>query len=424
MKRGTRSLLWSLLLLACLLLPMTARAEGALKGLDESQYKTSELAAVSANVYTGKTTADLNLRKEMKLEKTNILQVIPKGKVVVILSREKDNWYQVQYKDAKGYVKGGYLIDNPDVREATSNLRVRSAMDTSANNVVVTIPKGGKVEVIESKEKGWLYVCYQGKFGYASGSYLKGGESAKTIDLKNVRFDDRIMYYDGEYHKLPVVKNLPAGVKVTYSSTATHKNLGEYKVKATFSAKNGKDKLKNAGAKTAKLIITVQKNGLYKTSSLKVRVTKVSLKGEGTVKVVAPASKKVKTVKIPATVKIGGVKFGVTEIGRRAFYECKKLKEAKVGKQVKTIGKSAFAQCPKLTSVTLGSSVKTLDARVFKGDKKLAKITIKSEKLKKVGKNVFRGISPKAVIKVPKKKLKKYRKLLAGKGQGAGVVIQ
>lgn len=109
-----------------------------------------------------------------------------------------------------------------------------------------------------------------------------------------------------------------------------------------------------------------------------------------------------KTVKVPASVTVNGVKARVTAIGKNAFKKAKK----------------------KLTKVVIGANVTTIDKKAFAGCKKLKKITIKSKRLKSVGKKAFKGISKNAVIKVPKAKRKAYRKLLKNKGQAQSVIIR
>lgn len=99
--------------------------------------------------------------------------------------------------------------------------------------------------------------------------------------------------------------------------------------------------------------------------------------------------------KIPATVKLDGIKYNVTAISEDAFSRCKQIKYVSIGKNVISIGK-----------------------KVFYGCKKLKKITIKSTKLKKknIGRLAFKGISKKVTVKVPKKKKKTYKKWLKSKG--------
>lgn len=120
----------------------------------------------------------------------------------------------------------------------------------------------------------------------------------------------------------------------------------------------------------------------------------------GTAAIVKLNNKNEKKFTVPATVKIDGVTFKVTEISKNAFKNNKKLRQVTIGKNVTKIGANAFS-----------------------GDKSLKKITIKSKSLKKVGKNTFKGIHKNCKIKVPAKKLAGYKKLLNKKGQKASVKI-
>lgn len=178
------------------------------------------------------------------------------------------------------------------------------------------------------------------------------------------------------------------------------------------------------------------------------KVTTASIT-KGTVTYVAPTNKKKTTVTIPATVTIDGVNYKVTTIGKKAFYQCTKLKTVKIGKNVTTIGSKTFYGCSKLSSVTIGSNVTTISDKAFYkctsltkitipskvkkigkqafyGCKKLKTITIKTTKLnsKNVGSKAFKGIYAKATIKVPKSKLKSYKKLLKARGVGKKAKIK
>jgi hypothetical protein len=123
-------------------------------------------------------------------------------------------------------------------------------------------------------------------------------------------------------------------------------------------------------------------------------VTSTSEKGR-TVQYVKNASKKAKTVTIPATVKIDNLTYKVTSISNQAFKGNKSLKKVTIGKNVVSIQKNAFKGCTKLKTIIIKSVNLTSGS---------------------VGKNAFGGISAKATVSVPKKKLKLYKKLLRKKG--------
>ena len=111
----------------------------------------------------------------------------------------------------------------------------------------------------------------------------------------------------------------------------------------------------------------VKQGKIYQIGKNKYRVKSVTKKQ---VAFVGLKNKKSKSLSIPASVKIAGKKYAVTEIAAKACMNCKKLK----------------------------------------------RVTIKSKTIKKVGAKAWKGISTKVKIKVPKSKLKVYRKLLKGKG--------
>ena len=148
----------------------------------------------------------------------------------------------------------------------------------------------------------------------------------------------------------------------------------------------------------------MKKNAVYTVGNYKYKITNASTNGKGSVALTGVKSKsvgkKLKKATVAGTVKIGGTKFNVAEIGSKAFSGCKNVSSVSIGANVAKIGANAFYNC-----------------------KKLAKITISSKKLKSVGKNALKNISSKAKIKVPKNKQKAYQKLLKGKGQKKSVKI-
>ncbi|MCR5624669.1 MAG: leucine-rich repeat protein [Lachnospiraceae bacterium] len=93
------------------------------------------------------------------------------------------------------------------------------------------------------------------------------------------------------------------------------------------------------------------------------------------------------TINIPDTVIIAGATYKIVKIGKKAFKNNKNVDTLIIGKYVKQIGKQAFYGC-----------------------RKLEYIKICSKKIKSVGKNAFKGINKNAIIKA-KKSIKKKIKL-------------
>ncbi len=385
----------------------------------------------SDSVYTAVVSSEngLNLRKTMEMKNGQPsgerLIAVPNKQVVSILSREADGWYKVQYKSGSkiytGYMKGTtWLVDNTNLMAVKVGddkvLRLRDKASTDDSSKVLTkMSDGTVVEVIEKVNSNWYYVNYEGTIGYVAAKYLVKA-TGKTIDLKDVKFEDITVYFDVKEHELPKVENLPDGVKVTYSSTAKYKNIGDYTVKASFKPEKTGDKLINAEDRTASLSIKVKDGAVYKTTKLRLKVTNPNIRGKGTVMITGPVSKTETKIQIPQSIKIGGVSFSVTAIYKKAFYKNTKLKTVVIPNEVSAIGTSAFAGCKKLTKVTIGTGLTDLGKSVFNGDKKLTRITIKSQKLAKVGSKAFKNVAANVVINVPNSKVSKYKKLFSGKG--------
>ena len=104
-------------------------------------------------------------------------------------------------------------------------------------------------------------------------------------------------------------------------------------------------------------------------------------------------NKKAKSITIPATVTMDGIRYKVTAIGAKAFNGNKKLTKVTIGTNTKKINNNAFFQCRSLKMVTIKSVLLT---------KKTA------------NKKAFKGVSKKMVIKVPKKVKKVYVKIFKG----------
>ncbi len=180
--------------------------------------------------------------------------------------------------------------------------------------------------------------------------------------------------------------NVPSGDKIAETpvpsdkpSVAPNETPGETKApKATKAPQAEGTKVKSKKGDTYKVTDTSGKTP-------EVKLTK------------SAAKKKAKTVVIPKTVKIDGVKYKVTSIAKEAFAGSKNLKKVVIGAEIEKIGVKAFYNCPNLKSVTIESTGLTA---------------------KTVGTKAFAKIHKKAVVGVPKAKKAEYKKWLKKRGIG------
>ena len=191
-------------------------------------------------------------------------------------------------------------------------------------------------------------------------------------------------------------------------------------------------KLKQKTLAVGKIIKDKASNGVYKV-----------LKGGLSVEFTKPITKKA-SVKIPDTIKAGGVTCKVTgisanafksnsslktisigknvmTIGNNAFYGCKKLNKITGGNSIAKIGEKAFANCGSLSSITIAGSVRSIGKQAFYNCKKLKSIVVNTVALtdKNIGAKAFSGTYAKPTVKVPAKQLKAYQKLLRSKGMSS-----
>lgn len=116
-----------------------------------------------------------------------------------------------------------------------------------------------------------------------------------------------------------------------------------------------------------KIIKDKKTNGFYKITKLVKKNGKIT---GGNVTYLKPVNKKCKKVTIKAKVKLKGVSFKVTAIGKKAFYGCKKLKLIRIkSTTIKRIGKKAFAKINKKAKFVLPKKGRAKLKRLIKRSK-------------------------------------------------------
>ncbi len=146
----------------------------------------SSLKPSSVPKTTTKTLAeDLKMRSTMSTaDNSNLICIIPKGGKVSILSTEKDYWLKASYNGKTGYIRSGHFTDDtsrmgigatdPYTETMNCDLNMRSSMSKANNkNIILVIPKGGKVTIVAKEADNWFKVQYNGKTGYIKGGHFQ-----------------------------------------------------------------------------------------------------------------------------------------------------------------------------------------------------------------------------------------------------------
>lgn len=125
---------------------------------------------------------------------------------------------------------------------------------------------------------------------------------------------------------------------------------------------------------------------------------KVNTKKDGSVTLAGVKKTSKKFVKIPASVKVYGVRYKIT-----------------------TIKANAFVNARKATNIKLPATIKVIKKNAFRGVTKLRIVTLKGKKAIKIKKGAFNGINTRRVtIKVSRKMPKKQVKILRKRLKKAG----
>lgn len=173
---------------------------------------------------------------------------------------------------------------------------------------------------------------------------------------------------------------------------------------------------------TIRVTRVVPKNYTITISRRKYKVTN-ELIAKASVAITGLSDNKVINLSVPDTIKIYGVTYKITSVGKNAFRGQPKMKTAKIGKNVTTINYAAFYACPLLNSVTLGKNVKTIGNHIFCRDSKLRTLTMEGTALTKVGNHVLYQVTN-LTIKAPGSKVNAYKKLFTNKGSKSFKVVK
>lgn len=153
---------------------------------------------------TVNTAGGLNLRSEASQESACLTTAAMGHKVVII--REENGWYLVDYDLTVGYMKADYLdfdpVKNIDLGTATaeeSAVHVRTA-PTAQSMSLTTVPQGGSVHIIGFNE-GWYKVEYAGVTGYVRSDLLTLTQAynVKTADRRQQVVDTAMTYVGTPY---------------------------------------------------------------------------------------------------------------------------------------------------------------------------------------------------------------------------------
>lgn len=285
--------------------------------------------------------------------------------------------FKEAYEAAKAPSEGATV---EELKTLLTNLK--SAKAGLKNAAVESAKETLKAEVDKAENKN-IYEA-----GNADGTYTKDSWTAFKEAYEAAKAPSEGASAEELKTLLTNLQNAKAGLKKSQTETPPTPNQTE------TPATPGQTEKPSTPEKPT-VVQKVSKNVTYRVLNAKKKTAVV-------VGVGGKKGKKVTSVTIAKTVKINGVTYKVTKIGKNAFKGCKYLKKVTIGSNVKKIEKGAFANCRKLASINM---------------KKANGIT-------SIGSKAFSKINAKAKVSVPSKKLSKYTRMLKKAGLPKKAVIK
>ena len=389
---------------------------------DENYYcKISDGYTSDTCYFTLRTKKTLSIKAFINGANTSKLETAAAGEKYV-LKADSSSTHKNSNITCKGYQEGEEGWNR--VRDESGNMVTTPELAITKNG---TKREDWKVEVTDGND------IEQMTFSLADTEHCEHKWSIDDIEDATCTKDGKKMYsceycYKQKTEKIPALGHEWDEGTVTKQPSVTEEGIRTYKCKRSgcketmtekiaklpkpeqpSTEKPGTGETKPSGDN--KTPVTSDNNAGTAKQTLKPGTKIVDKKTKAAYKVMADntvqytkvTSKKAKTVKVPSTITVNGVKCQVTSIAPKAMKGNKKLKKVIIPSSIRTIGTQAFAGCKNLKNITIQTPYLTK---------------------KSVGAKAFKGISDKAVIKVPKKQFKAYQKLLKTKGVSKKVKIK
>lgn len=216
-----------------------------------SSSSTSSGSNSSATVqYTGKTTANLNVRSGASVS-ASILTTLKKDSSVSVTG-SNGNWLQIEYKNgtawvAKDYVSKSGTADSSQTataskvlyqRVTTAKLNVRKSASISSS-ILTTLAKGTTVDVTGTRGN-WLQIKYNGGTAYVSADFVAAPQSTEAQSSNSgskavqAVITTAVRFREGPSTSAKIYRTLSSGTLVEWLAETT-----DGWVKVSYGGKDG-----------------------------------------------------------------------------------------------------------------------------------------------------------------------------------------
>ncbi|MEZ4995039.1 MAG: SH3 domain-containing protein, partial [Saprospiraceae bacterium] len=141
---------------------------------------------IASPIYIATTSFDLY---ETRSSSSKVVVEVPKGAEVKVINSSYGSWWQVEYKKRTGFVQSSNLkyssindqmeydpiVNSSNLYNSkpTFNLKTEVNLfehDASSSAILLKMPEGSNVKVVDSSNSQWWLVHYKGRTGYARSS--------------------------------------------------------------------------------------------------------------------------------------------------------------------------------------------------------------------------------------------------------------
>lgn len=145
-------------------------------------------AIVAGPIYIATTACKLH---ETRSSSSSVVLEVPKGAEVKVVNSSYGSWWQIEYKNRTGFLQSSFLkyssvndemeydpiVNSSNLYNSkpTFNLKAQVNLhehNASSSAVLLKMPAGANVKVIDSSNNQWWLVHYRGRTGYARSSDL------------------------------------------------------------------------------------------------------------------------------------------------------------------------------------------------------------------------------------------------------------
>lgn len=272
------------------------------------------------------------------------------------------------------------VTDQDDYFVPTASNKIE--FQISGDGEIVGVDNGNPIskERYKDKDGSWSRSAFNGKALVIVRSTKKAGSFTVTAVSDGLESDSVTVHT--EPRQIDLSEDETDSVQPSANPDTEDKKTGSDIENAGTTSQEQNTVIKNPGTKSSKTDDIGNNNSQFTKGAFQYKVISA---GKKTVRVQSLVRKKLKKAVIPATVKCKGTSYKVTEIGKKAFLSCKKLKTVIIGKNVTKIDAFAFYDCNKLN-----------------------RVTIRAKKVSSVSKKAFNKVNSKLKIHASKKVLKKF----------------